>query len=82
MGGVSLSIPRKYPHYGARGEYQADCAYCGLKYYRRLGRMKRDAAGFLACEECAEGRDSVTLDRLNAAGAATVRVPRPGEEGR
>lgn len=72
---MSLTMPRNYgPIPG--GDRRVECAYCGMTWYRR--DCRRDAAGYIVCPDDMEGRDTVTLDRLNAAGA-TVR-PRASEE--
>ena len=76
---MSLSIPRQYPGRAPAGERQAECDYCGCKFYRST--MRRDAAGFLRCEDDFDGKDTVTLDRENAANAASVRGPRPAGGG-
>jgi len=62
------TIGRRYPFKTSRGDYETDCDYCGLRYYRR--QMTRDAARMLACPECAGGKDAVTLARENAESAA------------
>lgn len=43
------------------------CAYCGVHYPR--SRLRKDAMGFLVCEAEGQGKDALTLDRLNAEGA-------------
>lgn len=73
------TIARKYsPLPGPPGERRVSCDYCGITWMR--SQCRRDAAGFLACPDDQDGRDTVTLDRANAAGAAEVRLPRPGME--
>ena len=73
-----LTMPRRYPFPAPRGERREYCSYCGILWYR--SSLRRDAAGFLACPDDQGGRDTVTLDRLNAAGAQQVRLPRPAIE--
>ncbi len=46
------------------------CDYCGVLWPR--SRLRRDGAGLLSCPDEGDGRDSVTLSRLNAAGAASM----------
>jgi hypothetical protein len=71
------TISRNYsPLPGPVGERRVSCAYCGLKWMR--SECVRDASGFLACPDDREGRDAVTLDRLNAQHAARASMPRPG----
>ena len=75
---MSLSIPRRYPaRIGPRGERKQRCDACGIMYLRST--MRRMPNGMLWCED-ETGRDEVTLDRLNAAGAAQVRGNRPPPE--
>ena len=61
------TIGRHWPK-SWRGSYAAHCDYCGVRWPRF--KMVRDAAGLLACPDDQPGRDTVTLDRENAAGAA------------
>lgn len=63
------TIGRKWPQ-SWRGSYAAHCDYCGVRWPRC--KMVRDAAGLLACPDDQAGRDTVTLDQENAAGAAEV----------
>lgn len=44
------------------------CDYCGCDFYR--SQLVRDPAGLLACEDDQEGRDTVTLNRLEAQAVA------------
>lgn len=69
------TIPRHYPHdYVRPGERQAMCAYCDGRWYR--SEMRRDPSGHLTCPDCDDGgRDTVTLDRARATGAASGRPP-------
>lgn len=78
---MGLTMPRNYPGHSLPGESREMCAYCGFTYYRRLSNMRRDASGKLTCEDCDDGgKDAVTLDRENAAGAAIPsRRPPPGD---
>jgi hypothetical protein len=76
---VSLTMPRQYGRLpGPPGERRVVCDYCGITWYRSACR--RDASGFLACPDDQSGRDTATLDRLNAQAAAQVRYPRPAIE--
>ena len=65
-----LTIPRKYPGSAPPGERKVMCDYCGMAWLRSVCR--RDASGFLACPDDQDGRDTVTLDRINAQAAAQV----------
>lgn len=70
------TMTRRYsPTPGPPGERRAMCAYCGIFWYR--SQMRRDASGQLACPDDQQGRDQVTLNRLNSQGARTVKYPRP-----
>jgi hypothetical protein len=60
------TIGRHWPK-SWRGSYAAHCDYCGVRWPRF--KMVRDGAGLLACPDDQKGRDTVTLDRENAAGA-------------
>ena len=73
---MALTMPRQYPFPAPPGEYRAECAYCGMTWYR--SSLIRDAAGLLACPDDQEGRDTVTLDRLGreAANAAIAEANR------
>lgn len=69
------TIPRNIALPLPRGERRVTCDYCGAKWMR--SDCIRDASGFLACPDDQEGRDAVTLDRLNAASASSIdAVPR------
>ena len=57
-----LTKPRKYPFPAPPGEYSTTCDYCGCEWYR--SDLRRDASGFLACPDDQDGRDTVTLQRL------------------
>jgi hypothetical protein len=65
-----------YPLPGPPGERRAACSYCGMTFYR--SDMVRDASGHLACPDDQDGRDTATLDRLNAQHAAKAGMRRPG----
>lgn len=68
-------MPRRYSALpGPPGERRVTCDYCGIEWYR--SQCRRDPAGFLACPDDQGGRDTVTLNRLNAEAAAQVRYPR------
>jgi len=72
---MSLSIPRRYLGPAPAGERRVECAYCGLTWMR--SDCIRDAAGRLACPDDQDGRDEVTLARLNAEGAEHAPQPSP-----
>lgn len=67
---AGLTIPRRYPSPAPAGEYQTECAYCGMTWYR--SDLFRDPAGYLVCPDDAEGRDVVTLGRLEQEGTAAA----------
>lgn len=46
------------------GDYQSQCHYCGVQYYR--SELRRDGSGNLMCTPC-DGIDASTLDWMNAA---------------
>lgn len=60
------TIGKRWPRNAPRGDYTAECSYCGVAY--RRSSLVRDGSGRFACPDDARGRDAVTLDRLNAAG--------------
>ena len=72
---MSLTMPRRYPFPAPPGERRATCAYCGMEWYR--SSLRRDASGYLVCPDDDEGRDKVTLDRLNNHYAAQASMRRP-----
>lgn len=65
------TMPRRLSTTHPRGDYRCLCAYCGVLWHR--SRLRKDAAGLLACPDDARGRDQVTLNRLNAANARRRR---------
>jgi hypothetical protein len=73
-------IPRKYPFPAPAGEYQTECAYCGITWYR--SELRRDEAGQLVCPDDIEGRSAAALDRLNqqAVAEAVAAQARPRRE--
>lgn len=75
---MSLTMPRRYQGPAPAGERRAECAYCGLTWYR--SSMIRDPAGRLACPDDQDGRDEVTLARLNAEGGVHQPQPSPVTE--
>lgn len=66
------TIGKRWPRNAPRGDIQSMCDYCGVMW--RRSQLRRDGAGLLVCPDEGTGRDTVTLDKLNAAGAR--RVPR------
>jgi hypothetical protein len=66
------TIGKRWPRSAPRGDIQSMCDYCGVMW--RRSQLRRDGAGLLVCPDEGDGRDSVTLDRLNAMGAR--RAPR------
>lgn len=68
-------IPRQYNFPAPRGEYQTECAYCGITWYR--SDLRRDESGLLACPDDQEGRCTAELDRLNAEAAAQAIAELP-----
>lgn len=73
-------MPRVYPGPAPPGEYQVECAACGMTWYRSA--CIRDARGMILCPDDQEGRDELALDRLNqgAAAAAIAAQARPRRE--
>ena len=67
------TVGRKMPK-DRRGQKVAHCSYCGVRWYS--GDLRRDASGKWVCPDDIGGRDTATLDALNAEGAAMYR---PGE---
>jgi hypothetical protein len=70
------TMSRKYPFPAPRGERRYVCDYCGMTWY--MSQLRRDAAGFYACPDDQSGRDTVTLNRQNAAGRVEGGVPIAG----
>lgn len=56
------------------GAHLTKCDVCGVPWYRRLLRRRRD--GLLACPEDISERDPVTLTEGNAAAVPMPRGPR------
>lgn len=54
------------------GERRRTCDYCGIEWYQ--SQMFKDPAGYWRCPDDAEGRDQVTLNRLNQQAALTARA--------
>ncbi len=73
------TIGRRWPSTAPKGDYAVQCDYCGVKW--RRSQCKRDGAGRLACPDDAAGRDEVTLNEANIAGARADRRVRPLEAG-
>lgn len=72
---MGLTIGRRWPTSAPRGDYAETCAICQVKY--RRSQLVRRADGVLVCQgpgtlNDADGRDAVTLDRLNAEHARSV----------
>lgn len=61
---MSRTVSRRRPSSSPRGDTQAICSYCGVRWLRSQLRM--DRAGKLACPD-ERGRDVVTLTEGNAA---------------
>lgn len=77
---MGYSMPRRLPSPLPPNECTRICGYCGAKWLR--SQCRKDASGFILCEDCDDGgRDQVTLDRENAAAAqsadARLRKPPP-----
>ena len=70
---MSRTIGRHWPKTARRGDYQAMCDHCGVLW--RRSQLHRDGAGSLVCPDEGDGRDSVTLDALNAASAQELTGP-------
>ena len=58
-----LSIGKRWPK-GPKGDYKAECAYCGQRFRRSV--LRKDGAGRLACPDDF-GPDEVSLTKANAA---------------
>jgi hypothetical protein len=56
-----------------RGERRIICDYCGMTWYR--SSMVKDPSGYWACPDDQDGRDGVTLNRLNQQAAMATRPP-------
>lgn len=64
------TVGRRMPKH-RRGQKTAHCSYCGVRWYS--GDLRRDASGKWACPDDIKGRDTATLDAMNAEGAASYR---------
>ncbi len=74
------TVGRKRPSQSPPGDFQALCDQCGVIWYRY--RLRRDASGFLTCPDDNDvGRDTVTISRENAQGAARSRGVRANNDG-
>ena len=62
------SLPRNWRN-APRGDFETLCSICGVAWQR--SKLVRKADGLLYCPDDKDGRDAVTLSRLNAA-----RIPR------
>lgn len=56
------TISRRWPASAPRGDYSAQCSYCGAVWRRSL--LRRDGAGNLMCPDD-DGIDAMTLDQMN-----------------
>lgn len=66
---------------GEPGDYPCFCDYCGVKW--RRSQLRRDGSGKLYCPDEGDGRDAVTLSKLNAAAAlAGRRIPSGPKDGK
>lgn len=68
------TIGRRWPTSAPRGDYSAQCAYCGAVW--RRSQLRRDGQGNLMCPDD-DGLDPVTLDEANI--AMTPPAPNYGE---
>jgi hypothetical protein len=59
------SFGKHRPSDSPRGDTQRACSYCGVYWLR--SKLRRDAAGLLACPDDQDGLDAVTLTEGNAA---------------
>lgn len=58
------TIGRRRPANSPKGDFEAQCAYCGVAHYR--SELRRDGTGNLMCP-ADDGIDAKTLDEMNAA---------------
>lgn len=65
--------------HGDPGDYTAMCDLCGVYWPR--SKLWKDAAGSLRCPDEGDGRDAVTLSRLEAR-ASRKRFRKPASDGR
>lgn len=70
------TMPRKYSQPAPRGERRHRCDYCGIVWY--MSQLRQDAAGYYACPDDQSGRDTVTLNRANAAARVEGGLPASG----
>ncbi len=75
---MSLTKPRHTEP--TPGQYAVACDVCGIEYYR--SDLVRTPDGYLTCPDDIEGRDTVTLNKLNQqAAAAAVADSQRGRRG-
>lgn len=74
---MARTIGKHLPGDLPRDPYETLCDYCGVPYYR--SQLRRDRAGFLACDED-YGGDVVTLSEANAAAAMELRGPKETQD--
>ena len=73
---MTRTITRHWPADAPRGDTQAACSYCGVRW--RRSQMRLDRSGLLVCPDEGDGRDAITLSEGNAALSrrrGPVRVP-------
>jgi hypothetical protein len=59
------TITRTWPSNAPRGDVQAKCDYCGVRW--RRSQLRMDRSGLLVCPDEGPGLDAVTLSEGNAA---------------
>ena len=58
------TVSKHRPNDSPRGDVTRTCGYCGVEWHR--SKLRRDAAGILACPDDQPGLDAVTLSEGNA----------------
>lgn len=76
-----LTVGRRWPGSAPKGDYACLCDICGVRW--RRSQLVEMADGLLYCPDDADGRDPVTLGKLEAANAkqAGTLKPKPNPEG-
>lgn len=68
------TVGRKRPSGSPRGDVQAECSYCGVRWY--LSQLRRDRSGNWYCPDEGDGLDAKSLDEENAANSLHRRQTR------
>ena len=65
-----MPVSRHWPKRAPKGDFSATCDICGVLW--RRSELTRKADGLLYCPDDVAGRDTVTLNDLNARAAEAI----------